>query len=47
MFKLEEDGGIPFEVKMKGLTSQLREQMEEGLKLDKDKENLEGIGFKV
>ncbi|MBU1613575.1 type I restriction-modification system subunit M [Patescibacteria group bacterium] len=44
----EEDDGIPFEDKMNELTSQLKEQMEEGLKLDKEiKKNLEGIGFKV
>ena len=44
----EEDDGIPFEDKMKDLTSALKEQMEEGLKLDKEiKKNLEGIGFKI
>ena len=44
----EEDDGIPFEDKMKDLTSALKEQMEEGLKLDEEiKKNLEGIGFKV
>jgi len=44
----EEDDGIPFEDKMKELTTALKEQMEEGLKLDKEiKKNLEGIGFKI
>jgi len=42
----EEDDGIPFEDKMKELTTALKEQMEEGLKLDKEiKKNLEGIGY--
>lgn len=44
----EEDDGIPFEDKMKELTSELSKQMEEGKKLDEEiKKNLEGIGFKV
>lgn len=44
----EEDDGIPFEVKMKELTTELKKQMEEGKKLDEEiKKNLEGIGFKV
>jgi len=44
----DEDDGIPFEDKMKELTSALSKQMEEGLKLDVEiKKNLEGIGFKV
>jgi len=44
----EIDDGIPFEDKMKELTSELAEQMKEGLKLDEEiKKNLEGIGFKV
>jgi len=44
----EIDDGIPFDVKMKELTSELAKQMEEGHKLDEEiKKNLEGIGFKV
>ena len=44
----EEDDGIPFEDKMKDLTSQLAEQMKEGQRLDVEiKKNLEGIGFRV
>ena len=44
----EEDDGIPFEDKMKELTTQLRRQMDEGKKLDGEiKKNLAGIGFKV
>ena len=44
----EEDDGIPFEDKMNELTSQLAEQMKEGVKLDEEiKKNLESIGFKV
>lgn len=44
----EEDDGIPFEDKMKVLTSELAEQMKEGKRLDEEiKKNLEGIGFKV
>jgi type I restriction enzyme M protein len=44
----EEDDGIPFEDKMKDLTSALAEQMKEGQRLDVEiKKNLEGIGFKV
>jgi type I restriction enzyme M protein len=44
----EEDDGIPFEDKMKELTSQLAKQMIEGQKLDEEiKKNLESIGFKV
>jgi type I restriction enzyme M protein len=44
----EIDDGIPFEDKMKDLTSQLEEQIKEGIKLDEEiKENLESIGFKV
>lgn len=43
----EEDDGIPFEDKMKKLTSELAKQMEEGKHLDEEiKKNLEGIGFK-
>ena len=38
--------GIPFENKMKELTSELAKQMEEGKKLDEEiKKNLEGIGY--
>ncbi|MBU1198875.1 MAG: type I restriction-modification system subunit M [Nanoarchaeota archaeon] len=44
----EEDDGIPFEEKMKKLTSELAKQMEEGKKLDEEiKKNLEGIGYEV
>lgn len=44
----EEDAGIPFDETMKELTTQLKEQMEESVKLDEEiKTNLEGIGFMV
>ncbi len=44
----EKNDGIPFEDKMKDLTSTLAEQMKEGQRLDIEiKKNLEGIGFKV
>ncbi|MBN1155828.1 SAM-dependent DNA methyltransferase [candidate division KSB1 bacterium] len=44
----QEDDGIPFEEKMKELTSQLRQQMEEGRRLDEEiRKNLESIGFKI
>lgn len=44
----EEDDGIPFEDKMKELTSELAKQMEEGKRLDEEiKKNLKSIGFKV
>jgi len=44
----EEDDGIPFEDKMKELTSELAKQMEEGKHLNEEiKKNLESIGFKV
>ncbi len=47
-FAEEEDDGVPFEDKMKELTSQLKEQMEEGKRLDEEiKKNLESIGFKI
>jgi type I restriction enzyme M protein len=47
-FPEEEDDGIPFDEKMKELTAQLKEQMEEGKKLDEEiTKNLEGIGFKI
>jgi type I restriction enzyme M protein len=47
-FPKEEDDGIPFEEKMKELTAQLKEQMEEGKKLDEGiKKNLEGLGYNV
>ncbi len=46
--KEEEDDGIPFEDKMKKLTTELAKQMKEGARLDEEiKKNLEGIGFKV
>lgn len=42
----EEDDGIPFDEKMKDLTSKLKEQMEESNNLDKEiKKNLESIGY--
>ncbi len=44
----EEDDGIPFEDKMKELTSELAKQMEEGKRLDKEiKKNLGRIGFSI
>ena len=44
----EEDDGIPFEDKIKELTSELAKQMVEGRRLDEEiKKNLAGIGFKV
>ena len=47
-FPEEEDDGVPFDEKMKELTTQLKEQMEEGEKLDEEiKKNLEGIGYGV
>ena len=40
------DDGIPFEDKMKELTTELKKQMEEGKRLDEEiKKNLEGIGL--
>lgn len=42
----EEDDGVPFEEKMKHLTQQLKEQFEEGAKLEEQiKENLKSIGY--
>lgn len=42
----EEDDGIPFEEKMKHLTAQLKEQFEEGEKLEQQiKDNLKSIGY--
>lgn len=42
----EEDDGIPFEEKMKHLTAQLKEQFEEGEKLEEQiKDNLKSIGY--
>ena len=42
----EEDDGEPFEEKMKRLTKELKEQMEEGKKLDEEiKVNLEKVGY--
>lgn len=44
----EEDDGIPFEEKMAQYTKELREQMEEGQRLDDDiKKALSGIGFQL
>jgi type I restriction enzyme M protein len=43
----EEEDGVPFEDKMKALTSQLHEQFEESSRLEKRiKENLGSIGFR-
>ncbi|KZD14989.1 MAG: N-6 DNA methylase [Candidatus Fermentibacter daniensis] len=42
----QEDDGEPFDEKMKRLTAQLRQQMEEGRKLDAAiEENLKGLGY--
>ncbi|HID43197.1 MAG TPA: SAM-dependent DNA methyltransferase, partial [Archaeoglobaceae archaeon] len=47
-FPEEEDDGILFEEKMNELTAQLKEQMEEGKKLDEEiKKNLERIGYEI
>ncbi|KQC07834.1 MAG: DNA methyltransferase [Candidatus Cloacimonas sp. SDB] len=44
----EEDDGVPFEEKMKSLTSQLKQQMEEANKLDAEiKKQLSKIGFEI
>lgn len=44
----EEDDGIPFEVKMKTLTTELKGQMEESQRLDvKIRESLASIGFGI
>ena len=44
----EEDDGIPFEDKMKRLTSKISEQMEESKQLDEEiKKSFEVMGFKV
>ena len=44
----EEDDGVPFEEKMKELTSKLKEQMGESKRLDEEiKKNLEGVGFRI
>ncbi|MHA1972561.1 MAG: class I SAM-dependent DNA methyltransferase [Candidatus Hodarchaeales archaeon] len=44
----EEDDGIPFDERMKKLTSELAEQFKESEELEKQiKKNLEGIGFEV
>lgn len=44
----EEDDGVPFEEKMENLTTQLRAQMEESAKLDKEiKEQLAKIGVEL
>ena len=44
----EEEYGIPFEDKMKELTSELAKQMEEGKKLDEEiKKNLKRVGYEV
>ena len=44
----EEDDGIPFEEKMKALTSELKVQFEESHKLeDEIRKNLEAIGYGI
>lgn len=44
----EEDDGIPFEEKMKKLTTELTEQMKESQRLDEEiKKNLESIGYEI
>lgn len=44
----EEDDGIPFEEKMKILTSELKVQFEESHKLeDEIRKNLEAIGYEI
>ena len=44
----EEEDGVPFEEKMAKYTAELKEQMEEGSRLDKDiKKSLESIGFEI
>ncbi len=44
----EEDDGIPFDEKMRKLTSELSEQMKEGQSLNEEiKNNLAGVGFKI
>ena len=46
--KEEEEDGEEFEKKMKRLTSELSEKMEEGKRLDEEiKKTIEGIGFKL
>ncbi len=47
-FEEEEDDGIPFDEKMRDLTSQLKGQMEEGKKLDEQiKINLKVVGYEL
>ncbi len=44
----EEDDGEPFDEKMKRLTSELKEQFEEGMRLEGDiKKNLAGLGWEI
>ena len=44
----EEEDGVPFEVKMKQLTTKLSEQFADGEKLEKQiRENLKSIGFEI
>ena len=44
----EEDDGVPFEYKMKSLTSELKQQMDESNKLDAEiKKQLSKIGFEI
>ena len=43
-----EDDGIPFEEKMKYLTSKLADQMQESAKLDEEiRNNLKAIGYEI
>ena len=44
----EEDDGIPFEEKMKTITSELKQQFEESHRLEEEiKKNLEAIGYEI
>ena len=44
----QEDDGIPFEEKMKTLTSELKEQFEESHNLEEEiKRNLKAIGYDI
>lgn len=46
--KEQEDDGIPFEEKMKTLTSELKKQFEESHELEEEiRRNLEAIGYGI
>ena len=46
--KEKEDDGIPFDEKMKTITSELKKQFEESHKLEEEiKKNLEAIGYGI